>query len=223
MPRVIRPRRSELPRLRQRTHTEMIPNDDPRLRLVAITDDLRDGVDGLVSRARSAENGGVTMLLLRLKHADAHVLVEVGRALIAALQIPLVVNERLDVALAIGASGVHLNTGSMPVIAIRQHVTAGFLIGGSISDAADLGSTVLADYVTIGPVFGAGATSLGAEGFRRLALASGRPAIAVGGIDAETARSVRAAGAAGVAVIRSVFGSADPAAAATALLAPLEP
>jgi thiamine-phosphate pyrophosphorylase len=196
----------------------MIANDDPRLRLVAITDDLRDGVDGLVSRARSAERGGATMLLLRLKHADAHALVEVGRALIAALQMPVVVSERLDVALAIGAAGVHLNAASVPVIAVRPHVAPGFLIGGSISDAGDLDRTVSADYVTIGPVFGAGATSMGVEGFRRLAMASGRPAVAVGGIDAESAASVRAAGAAGVAVIRSVLGAVDPELAAALLV-----
>lgn len=196
----------------------MIANDDPRLRLVAITDDLRDGVDGLVTRARSAEHGGATMLLLRLKQAEAHVLVEVGRALIAALQIPILVSERLDVALAIGAAGVHLNAASVPVIAVRPHVAASFLIGGSISEAGDVESTVSADFVTIGPVFGAGATSMGVEGFRRLALASGRPAIAVGGIDAESARSVRMAGAAGVAVIRSVLGAVDPQSAAAQLV-----
>ena len=195
---------------------------DPRLRLVAITDDLRDGVDGLVTRALSAERGGATMLLLRLKHADAHALVEVGRALVAALRIPVVVSERLDVALAIGAAGVHLNASSMPVIAVRTQVAAGFLIGGSISEAGDLERAASADYVTVGPVFGAGVMSLGVEGFRRLALASGRPAIAVGGIDAESAMLARAAGATGVAVIRFVLGAADPAAAATALLAPLQ-
>ena len=196
----------------------MIANDDPRLRLVAITDDLRDGANGLVTRALSAERGGATMLLLRLKHADAHALVEVGRALIAALHMPVVVSERLDVALAIGAAGVHLNSLSMPVIAVRTQVPAAFLIGGSISTATDLDRAAAADYVTIGPVVGAGATSIGLEGFRRLSFACGRPAIAVGGIDAESAAVVRAAGASGVAVIRSVLGAADPEAAAAQLV-----
>ena len=186
--------------------------------LLAITDDLRDGTDGLVSRARSAQRGGATMLLLRLKQADAHAVVEVGRALIGALQIPVVVNERLDVALAIGAAGVHLNASSVPVVAVRPHVPPGFLIGSSISDATDLERAVAADYVTIGPVFGAGATTMGVEGFRRLALACGRPAIAVGGIDAQSAVAVRAVGAAGVAVIRSVLGAADPESAAALLV-----
>ena len=195
----------------------MIANDDRRLRLVAITDDLRDGVEGLVTRVLSAERGGATMLLLRLKHADAHSLVEAGRALIAALQIPVVINERLDVALAIGAAGVHLNASSVPVVAVRPHVPPEFLIGGSVSDASDVASAAAADYVTIGPVFGAGAATMGLEGFRRLALACGRPAIAVGGIDVDSAMAVRAAGAAGIAVIRTVLGSVDPEAAAALL------
>lgn len=196
----------------------MIDYADPRLRLCAITDDLRDGRDGLVSRSVAAQQGGATMLLLRLKHADAHTLVEVGRALVSALRIPVIVSERLDVALACGASGVHLTSRSMPVVALRPHVADGFLIGGSVSTADDIEAAQAADYVTIGPVFGAAEMSMGLEGFRRLATATGRPAIAIGGIDATTAAEARAAGAAGVAAIRAILGVNDPAAAAGALV-----
>ena len=73
----------------------MIDIHDPRLQLCAITDDLRDGVAGLVARAVAAERGGATMVQLRLKHADARTQVEVGRALVSALAIPVIVNERL--------------------------------------------------------------------------------------------------------------------------------
>lgn len=187
-------------------------------RLIAITDDLRDGVDGLVARACSAQRGGATMLLLRLKHFDAQSLMPIARALVSALTIPVVVSERLDVALGSGAAGVHLTSGSVPVVAARPHVPSGFLIGGSVSVEADLGGAQLADYVTIGPVFGSGTASIGVEGFRRLATACGQPAIAVGGIDAQSAALLRAAGAAGVAVIRTVLGAADPAAAAALLV-----
>lgn len=196
----------------------MIDTDDARLRLIAITDDLRDGAEGLVVRARAAERGGASMVLLRLKHVDAHTLVEVGRALVSALAIPLLVSERLDVALACGASGVHLTSVSMPVIAIRAQVDAAFLIGGSVSAHGDVEHARTADFVTIGPVFGAGALSLGVDGFRRLASECGRPAVAIGGIDATTAGSLRAAGASGVAAIRAIFAADDPTAAATQLL-----
>lgn len=195
----------------------MIDHGDPRLHLCAVTDDLRDGPSGLASRCAAAERGGATMVLLRLKHADARTLVEVGRLLVTALTIPVIVSERLDVALACGAAGVHLTSRSMPVIALRPHVGTEFLIGGSVSAADDLESAQAADYVTIGPVFGAGNASLGLETFRRLAAAAGRPTIAIGGIDATTAAESRAAGAAGVAAIRAILGVEDPAAAATAL------
>jgi thiamine-phosphate pyrophosphorylase len=196
----------------------MIEFTDPRLRLCAITDDLRDGVAGLVSRAEAVVRGGATMVLLRLKHADARTLVEVGRALVAALTVPVVISERLDVALACGAAGVHLNAHSMPVVAIRPQVSDTFLIGGSISTADDLLRTAACDFVTIGPVFSAGDESLDIEGFRRLARASGRPAIAIGGIHAANADSLRAAGAVGVAAIRALFAAPDPVAAAQAFL-----
>ncbi len=196
---------------------------DPRLRLCVVTDDLRDGSVGLVARALAAERGGATMLLLRLKHVDAGTLVEVGRALVASLTIPVVVSERLDVALACGASGVHLTSSSLPIAAVRPQAGASFLIGGSVSSATDLPSAVHADYVTIGPVFGADDAGLGVEGFRRLALACGRPVVAIGGVTSGSAREICDAGASGVAVIREVFGATDPESAARALRGALPP
>lgn len=201
----------------------MIETGDTRLHLIAITDDLRDGMEGLVQRALAAERGGVTMVLLRLKHADARTVVEVGRALVTSLRIPVIVSERLDVALACGAAGVHLTSRSVPVVAIRPHVSAGFLIGGSISAAEDLEPASHADYVTIGPVFGDPSASIGVDAFRRFVLASDRPAIAIGGIEASNAAAVRAAGASGVAVIRAVLGADDPAQAAAALILAMDP
>ncbi|MDZ7631334.1 MAG: thiamine phosphate synthase [Gemmatimonadaceae bacterium] len=199
----------------------MMEHSDPRLRLMAITDDLRDGTAGLVSRAIAAERGGATMVMLRLKHVDARVLVEVGSALVASLAIPVIVHERLDVALACRAAGVHLGASSMPVAAIRPHVAADFLIGGSVSSAVDVGGVLASDYVTVGPVFGAGEASVGLDGLRRLAASCGRPVLAIGGVDTAAALSVLAAGARGIAVIRAVLGAADPAAAAGALVGAL--
>jgi thiamine-phosphate pyrophosphorylase len=197
---------------------DMIDSDDARLRLIAITDDLRDGTEGLLVRARSAEQGGVTMVLLRLKHVDARTLVEVGRALTGGLTIPVLVSERLDVALACGAAGVHVTSASMPVMAIRSQVDASFLIGGSVSVSGDVERAVAADFVTIGPVHGAGAASIGVDGFAKLATACARPAIAIGGIDAANVAAVREAGAAGVAAIRGIFAADDPSVAAAQLL-----
>ncbi|HEX5581516.1 MAG TPA: thiamine phosphate synthase, partial [Gemmatimonadaceae bacterium] len=88
--------------------------DPAVLRLLAITDDLRDGPAGLVDRARAAVRGGATMIQLRLKVATARELVEVARALVAAVPAPVLVNDRADVALAAGAAGVHLGADDLP-------------------------------------------------------------------------------------------------------------
>jgi len=197
----------------------MIEPNDPRLRLCIVTDDLREGTGDLVQRVLAAECGGATMVLLRLKHADAHLLVEAGRALVLALGIPVVVSERLDVALSCGAAGVHLATGSMPVVAVRSQVPRGFLIGASVSEASELEQASLADYVTIGPVYGSGDASLGLAAFTGLVAACFRPVIAIGGIDAASAPALRAAGASGVAVIGAVLGAPDPEVAAATLCA----
>lgn len=201
----------------------MIETGDARLQLCAVTDDLRDGADGLVQRALAAERGGVTMVLLRLKHADARTIVEVGRALVSSLSVPVIVSERLDAALACGAAGVHLTSGSVPVVAIRPHVPDSFLIGGSIWTPDDLAHASHADYVTIGPVFGDSSSAIGIDGFRRFARACGRPAIAIGGIEPANVAVVRGAGSAGVAVIRAVFGADDPSLAATQLIHAMQP
>jgi len=193
--------------------------NDPRLRLCVVTDDLRDGPSGLVHRALAAERGGATMVLLRLKHAHALELVEAGRALVSALRIPMVVSDRLDVALSCGAAGVHLGAGSMPVVALRSHVPVGFLIGASVSDAADLEQAALADYITIGPVLAAGNAGMGLAAFTALAASCARPVLAIGGVDAASVPALRAAGASGIAVIGAVLGAPDPEVAAASLAA----
>jgi thiamine-phosphate diphosphorylase len=189
------------------------------LALCAITDDLRDGIDGLVARAVAAQQGGATMVQLRLKHADARLLVEAARALLGALHVPLVVNDRVDVALAAGAAGAHLGADDLPIAAARAIVPAGFILGASVGSEDEVANGRLADYVGIGPVFGttskadAGA-AIGVPRFGELAKAVARPALAIGGVEASHLPGLLAAGAAGVAVIRAVFGQDDPRAAA---------
>src|SRR6185312_7107860 len=104
------------------------------LTLVAITDALRGDAAELVSRACAAARGGATMIQLRLKDADARTTVEVGRALIASLpaDVPLIVNDRADVAIAAGAAGVHLGPEDVPPAALRRVVPRAFIIGASV-------------------------------------------------------------------------------------------
>lgn len=190
------------------------------LRLVAITDDLRDGVDGLVARAAAAVRGGATMVHLRLEDVDARDLVRVARALVGALPVPVIVNGRADVALASGAAGVHVGVHDIPPAALRRITPPGFLIGASIGSEKDVASASHADYVNIGPVFPVGTggdDALGIDEFGRLAKLVAVPAVAIGGINAGNGRQVFEAGAAGVAAIRAIFTASDPERAARAL------
>lgn len=196
--------------------------DPAALTLLAITDDLRDGRAGLVARAEAAVRGGATMVQLRLKDVDGRTLVEVARELVAALSVPVLVNDRADVALAAGAAGVHLGADDLPPRALRRVVPDGFVIGASVGSDAELPQAEGADYVGIGPVFATASKSdagdaIGVAEFARLAALTGLPAVAIGGITPENTPAVLAAGACGVAVIRAVFGADDPSSAARSL------
>ena len=208
---------------------EARPQFDPAvLRLVAITDSIRDGIPGLVERARKAVDGGATMLQLRLPDETPRTLVDVARALRAALPgVPVVVNERADVALAAGAQGVHVNADGISPPALRRIVPPGFIIGASVGDESESERAVGADYVGIGPVFAApGSTgaggAMGLVRFSEIARRCGIPAVAIGGISTANAAAVIASGATGVAVISALFSSDDPTRAARDLRAALD-
>ena len=196
---------------------------DPKtLQVLAITHALRDGSGGWVARAASAVRGGATMVQLRLKDVDGRTLVEVTRAMVAALPVPVVVNDRADVALAAGAAGVHLGAEDVPPRALRGVVGDGFIIGASVGSDAELSNADGADYVGIGPVYETASKNdaggaIGVAEFARLASLAARPAVAIGGITPANARALIEAGASGVAVIRAIFADADPSAAARAL------
>jgi thiamine-phosphate pyrophosphorylase len=196
-----------------------------QLRLMVITDPpLFRGRDP-VATCRAAVAGGATMVQVRGKDAPARELVSLARALVAALAVPVLVNDRVDVALLAGAAGAHLGQDDVPLDAVRRHVPPGFLLGVSVGSPpeADRVRAWPADYWSIGPCFAttrkpdAGAP-LGAGGFAALArLAPGVPVIGIGGVSADTAGAIVLAGAVGVAVIHAVLGAADPSAAAGAV------
>ena len=185
------------------------------LRLIAITDSLHDGIDGLASRARLAVSGGATMLQLRLMGETPRVLVDVARALLtAAPSTPLIVSGRADVALAAGADGVYVGSDDLTAAVLRRAMPSGFVIGASVGDETDVARSSGADFVGIGPVFSSGThdsgVSIGVARFATLALMCGLPAVAIGGVSAANVARVMAARAAGVAVISALFASADP-------------
>ena len=198
---------------------------DPRiLRLVAITDDAEDHRPTLVERVAAAVRGGATSVQVRLKTASSREVVEVTKAIIAKVDVPVIVNDRADIALAAGAAGVHVGEADLPVAAIRRFAPEGFIIGASLGSDAELPNAKDADYVGVGPVFASdtktdAGSAIGVEGFKKLAALVTHPAVAVGGIDAERALQITVHGAAGVAVINAIFNSDDPESATRAIAA----
>src|SRR3954468_20644366 len=196
--------------------------DPSILRLVAITDDAEDRRRDLVDRVAAAVRGGATSVQVRLKTATAREVVEITRSIISNVAVPVIVNDRADIALAAGAAGVHVGEAALPVAAVRRFAPADFIIGASLGSDAELANAKDADYVGIGPVYGSDSKSdagaaIGVEGFKRLAALVAHPAVAGGGITADKALQITVAGAAGVAVINAIFKAADPESATRAI------
>jgi thiamine-phosphate diphosphorylase len=190
------------------------------LRLILVTDDeLLSGRDP-VAVCTAAIRGGVTAVELRLKNASPRELVSLARRLVSASEVPILINDRLDVALAAGATGVHLGIDDLPVAAARRAVPDGFVIGASVGSEDEIENGRGADYWGIGP-WRATSTkadagpSLGAEGFASLASRSGGiPCVAIGGVRPEDVPVILALGGAGVAVASAILAREDTAAAA---------
>lgn len=196
------------------------------LRLVVILDDdAARGRDPAVL-ARAAAQGGATMLQVRAKHRGAREMAAVCRAVIAAVpQLPVVVNDRLDVALATAAAGCHLGQDDLPINAARGFCPPGFVIGGSAGteDEARRAHEEGADYLGIGPIAASpskhdAGDAMGAQGFARIrAAAPSLPCVAIGGVTVDDVAPLLKAGAAGIAVIGAVLDAPDAEAATRAL------
>jgi thiamine-phosphate pyrophosphorylase len=202
------------------------------LRLYAIVDPERDGGRSMGELAGLVGRGGATLVQLRDKLSDTRPFVEHARAVQAALapfRVPLLINDRIDVALAIGADGVHIGQTDMEAAIARKLLGPKAIIGLSLKSFEHIAAAPLEllDYVAIG---GAYATTsketktapVGLDGFRkRVAAMRARdpsmPIVAIGGLDAGNSAGIIAAGVDGVSVISALSMAADPAAAAKQL------
>ena len=190
------------------------------LRLMMVTDDrLVQGRD-LLPLATAAQRGGITSPQVRPKLKSPRELVELVRALVSGLDIPVLVNDRPDVAIAAGAAGVHLGPDDLPVNLARAIAPPGFIIGASVGTEAEAAPAAEADYWGVGPwrettTKGDAGSALGREGFQRVVeLARGKPCIAIGGIGPVDVGPVLSLGGAGVAVVSGILGAGDIEAAA---------
>jgi thiamine-phosphate pyrophosphorylase len=195
--------------------------------------------DAGLSRGRShveiveaAIRGGVTIVQYREKDASTRRMIEEAATLLAlckAAGVPFIVNDRLDVALAVDADGVHVGQDDMPAALARRLIGRKKILGvsaGSIQEArkaVDDG----ADYIGASPVFSTPTKAdapppVGIEGLRAMASAVSIPVVAIGGVNQRNAADMMEAGAAGIAVVSAIVGAEDVAAATRALRSVVE-
>ena len=198
-----------------------------KLKLYLVTDrDLSLGrpLDEIVSESVA---GGVTMVQLREKDAATGEFVELGRRLMSLLKplgVPLIINDRVDVALAVDADGVHIGQSDMSYADARRLLGPEKIIGLSVENFEDLESAnkLDVDYIGISPVYGTPtktdtAEPFGLEGLRKAVEMSVHPTVAIGGMNVATVGEVIAAGTDGVAVVSAICSAESPRDAAAEL------
>lgn len=196
-------------------------------RLCLVTDRMMLGARALVDVVGAAVHGGVTMVQLREKLGSGRAFLEHAqalKALLAGTGVPLIINDRADIALAVDADGVHVGQADLPVEVVRAMIGPGKLIGLSITDAAQMAGADAdaADYLGVGPVHpqttkGDASPPLGLGGFATLRRMTRKPVLAIGGVKATDAPMLMEEGAAGLAVVSAIMGAPDPEAAAREL------
>lgn len=198
----------------------------PDFTLYFATDrELLRGRDLITVVARALDHG-VTMVQLREKNGDGaelFALAESLHALTLRYQVPLIVNDHVDIMLAVGAEGVHVGARDMPLAAVRK-LAGSRLVGYSVNTRADLdlAQRAGADYVGIGPVFATptkpdAQAPLGLDGLRALVERAQLPCVGIGGIGPANVAAVMRTGVTGVCVISAVMGAPDSGAAAASL------
>jgi len=182
----------------------------------------------LVDVVKAAVAGGVTMIQLREKDASTREFLAVGlkiKKILAGTDVPLIVNDRVDIALALEAEGVHLGNHDMPYEKARKILGEDRIIGFSAESVEDAvhASRLGVDYIGVSPVYTTPTkpeleTGLGLEGLREIRSVTRLPLVAIGGMNASNCREAIESGADGVAVVSAVCSATDPGRAARALI-----
>ncbi len=198
------------------------------LRLCLVTDRSLLRGASLSDVVAAAVKGGVTAVQLREKALDVVAFAELGRAikeLLEPLGVPLIINDHVEVAAAVGADGLHVGQSDLPAEAARFLLGPNAIIGLSITAIDQVGKrdAGFVDYLGVGPIFATptkpdAAAPMGLEGLAAVRAMSTLPIVAIGGISQANAAQAIAAGADGIAVVSAIMGAADPEAAARALV-----
>lgn len=192
--------------------------DREMLRLYAVTDRAWVGRQTLSEQIEDALRGGVTLVQLREKNLAKEEFVAEAKAVLALCRqygVPLIINDRLDVALESGADGVHVGIEDAPVSEIRRQTGPDFIIGATAKTVAQAQAAQAAgaDYLGVGAVFPSptkrNAIRITSDQLLEICGSVSIPAVAIGGITAENAPSLKGCGMAGIAVVSAIFGASD--------------
>lgn len=199
------------------------------LSLYLVTDPALCAERGLEATVMAAVRGGVSVVQLRDKHAsDEEMIAQAIRlkALLDEYEVPLIINDRIEVALASGADGLHIGQSDGDPIEARRRLGDDVLIGLSVQTLEQLKAVDVEriDYLGLGPVYATAtkpdhAAPLGIEGLTQLVRSSPLPTVAIGGISLTNAGDVMSSGTDGLAVVSALCSAEDPAAAAQQFLA----
>lgn len=190
----------------------------PDYSIYLVTDDGCLQGRALIDCVREALEGGVTLVQYRAKTAaSAEMYAEALqlKALCDSFNVPLIINDRLDIAMAVGAAGVHLGQDDLPCAAARKILGEDYIIGVSAHNPAEAKAALQsgADYLGCGAVFGtatkADVKKLGTDGLAAICKAKGLPVVGIGGVTADNYREVRAAGADGAAIVSGILAQPD--------------
>jgi thiamine-phosphate pyrophosphorylase len=197
------------------------------LRLYLVTDQSSTAGRTLTDVVAAAVQGGVTCVQLREKQLNTRDFLAQAlllKELLAPHGIPLVINDRIDVALACGAQGVHLGQSDMPVMQARRLLPPDVFIGWSVETMDDVArsASLSVDYLGVSPIHATPTKTdtqapWGLDGLRQVRSATALPLVAIGGIHAGNAGAVMAAGADGLAVVSALCSAPDPCTAAAVL------
>lgn len=190
----------------------------PDYSIYLVTDDGCLQGRALIDCVREALEGGVTLVQYRAKTASSAEMYNEAlqlKALCDSFNVPLIINDRLDIAMAVGAAGVHLGQDDLPCAAARKILGEDYIIGVSAHNPAEAAEALEsgADYLGCGAVFGtptkADVQKLGTEGLAAICKAKGLPVVGIGGVTADNYREVRAAGADGAAIVSGILAQPD--------------
>lgn len=190
----------------------------PDYSIYLVTDDGCLQGRALMDCVRKALDGGVTLVQYRAKTASSAEMYAEAlqlKALCNSFNVPLIINDRLDIAMAVGAAGVHLGQDDLPCAAARKLLGEDYIIGVSAHNPAEAKAALQsgADYLGCGAVFGtatkADIKKLGTDGLAAICKAKGLPVVGIGGVTADNYREVRAAGADGAAIVSGILAQPD--------------